>query len=361
MRPHGCVLSSSIALALCQVSMANAQTVIGPGAQTTTVTATSGEILLVGNTTIDTSVGTAEGVFANGGNITLDMSAGASPGSIVVRTAGGRGLHATAGTIAAPHGLNVFSGNAAALFADGGAIALDGANVSSNGARSRLAGATAGTITLNATSFNDPQLAPGIGSGVGVEGSGRAVLGGGNRLFVGGFDNAVGLGVQGPAASIAVTGSLPMTFLSDGALGIYVYDGGQLQTTAPITLTFNGASSVGLTLDGPLTTKLSMSRLNIQFNSTATSSSAGTGVVAMSGTEATLDGLTVGGPAVGLGVWAQSGSIVTLTGGSTVGVSSTRNGQAYRFSPGVTSSMATTTIFGSISAPSQRAAALVQG
>jgi len=361
-------LSSSITLVLCQscavfalAPRAAAQTVVGPGTQTTTLTATSGETLVVGNTTINTSAGSTDGVYANGGNITLDMAAGASPGSIVVRSGTGRGLHATSGTISAPNGLNLFAGNAAAMFADGGAISLLGGNVSSNGARSRLAGATAGTVTIGATSYNDPALVTGAGSGVGAEGTGRVELGSGNRFFVGGagVNNPVGLGVQGPGASIAVTSRLPITFQSSGAMGIYLYGGGQLQPSAPIALTFTGASSVGLTLDGT-TNAQTISGLTATFNSTATMNSTGTGVVAMNNSSATLNDLTVDGPAVGLGVWVRTGSALTLSGASNVAVSATRNGQAYSFTPGPTSSMATTTIFGSVSAPSQRAAGLVQ-
>ena len=362
MPPSRRVLSSQVALVLAQCCLAAplaAQTVVGPGSRTTTVTATSGDTTVVGNTTIDTSAGTTDGVWANGGNVALDMQAPPG-GAIVVRTGTGRGLHATIGTISAPNGLNVFAGNAAALFADGGTIDLHGGNVSSNGARSRLAGVTSGTVTIGATSYNDPSTAPGTGSGVGVEGSGRAVLQAGNRLFVGGMTNAVGIGVQGAGASVAVTGQLPISFQSNGALGIYLYAGGQLQASAPIALTFAGTSSVGLTLDGTANAQ-TISGLTTTFNSTDTSTSAGTAVLATNGGSATLDNLVVNGPGVGLGTWIQTGSTLTLTGASQVTVSSTKNGQAYRFSPGPTSSMATSAIFATGIAPSQRAGALVQG
>ncbi len=354
-------LATSIALAIgqaCLVEECAAQATVGPGARTTTLTATTGTTTVVGNTTIDTSAGDTEGVLANGGDVVLDMQAGASPGAIVVRTGNGRGLHATNGTIAAPNGLNVFTNRGAALFADGGSIIVNGGNIgTTNG---RLAGVTAGSVRIANTSYNDPLLAPGGGDGVGVEGTGRAEIAGGNRLFVGGATNRVGLGVQGPSASIAVSGALPITFQNNGALGIYLYGGGQLQASAPIALTFTGTSSVGLTVDGGANAA-PLSDLSMNFASTATTSSSGTAVVATNGGSASLNHLVVSGPGVGLGAWVRSGSALTLTGGSQVTVSSNNNGQSYAFSPGPTSSMATTTIFGSVSGASQRAGALVQG
>jgi len=355
-------LSTSIALVLVQaflVRESTAQTTVGPGSRTTTVTAGSGTTTVVGNTTIDTSAGTTDGVFANGGDVLLDTQAGASPGAIVVRTASGRGLHASSGSIAAPRGISVFTTTGAALFADGGTLTVNGGNIGS--ATGRLAGVTAGLLQIAGTGYNDPVLAPGGGgNGVGVEGSGRAELGAGNRFYVAGANNRVGLGVQGAAASIAVSGALPIVFQNNGALGIYLYDGGQLQASAPIALTFNGASSVGLTVDGG-TNIGTISDLGMTFASTATSGSTGTGVVLTNGGAASVNHLVIGGPAVGLGTWVRSGSTLTLGGSSQVTVSATRNGQAYAFTPGPTSSMATSTIFGSVSAPSQRAAGLVQG
>lgn len=355
------ILASSIALALaqaCMVEDVTAQATVGPGTRTTTVTSTSGTTTVQGGATVDTSAGATDGVFANGGDVVLDMQAGPSPGAITVRTASGRALHATSGTISAPNGVNLFTTTGAALFADGGTINIDGGNVSST--NGRLAGATAGTVRIVNTTWNDPVLAPGAGHGVGVEGSGRAELGGGNRLYISGASNRVGLGVQGPTASIAVSGALPIVFQGNSAIGIYLYGGGQLQATAPISLTFNGASSVGLTVDGGANTA-TISDLSMNFASTATSGSTGTGIVATNGGSASINHLVIDGPAVGLGAWVRTGSALTLTGGSQVTVSSARNGQAYSFSPGPTSSMATTTIFGSVSAPSQRAAGLVQG
>lgn len=355
------VLASSIALALaqsCIVISTAAQTTVGPGTSTTTVTSSTGTTTVLGGTTIDTSAGSTEGVFTNGGDVLLDMQAGPTPGAITVRTASGRALHATSGTISAPNGVNIFTTTGAALFADGGTITINGGNISST--NGRLAGVTAGTVRIANTTWNDPVLAPGAGHGVGVEGSGRAELAGGNRLYVGGITNRVGLGVQGPAASIAVSGALPIVFQSNSALGIYLYGGGQLQATAPIALTFNGASSVGLTVDGGANTA-TLSDLGMTFASTVTSGSTGTGIVATNGGSASLGHVVINGPAVGLGAWVRTGSALTLSGGSQITVSSTRNGQAYAFTPGQTSSMATTTIFGSVSAPSQRAAGLVQG
>ncbi|MGH8045153.1 MAG: hypothetical protein ACREOX_11115, partial [Stenotrophomonas sp.] len=254
--------------------------------------------------------------------------------------------------------MNVTTTTGTALFADGGTIAINGGTLSSTSGR--LAGVTAGTVRIANTSWNDPLLVPGGGHGVGVEGSGRAELGAGNRFYVGGSSNRVGLGVQGPAASIVVSGALPIVFQTSSAIGIYLYGGGQLQATAPISLTFNGASSVGLTLDGGANAT-TISDLGMTFNSTATSGSTGTAVVATNGGSASINHLVVTGPGVGLGAWIRTGSALTLTGGSQVTVSANSNGQAYAFTPGPTSSMATTTIFGSVSAPSQRAAGLVQG
>lgn len=337
-----------------------AQTVIGPGTQTTTVTAPGGTTQVVGSTTVDTSAGSTDAVFASGGDIIFEPSAGTSPGPIIVRSAAGRGLHTTAGSITANAGLTLTTGSAAALFAEGGSISLNGGTVRSTGFNGRLVGATGGTVTVANTVYNDPAGGAASGHGVGVSGTGRAVLGSGNVLYVGGTTNRVGLGVEGPGASIAVNGSLPITFQNNSALGIYLYGGGQLQASAPITLAFNGASSVGLTVDGTNNAQ-AIGNLTTRFDSTATSGTTGTGVVAMNAGTATLNTLVVSGPAVGMGVWVQSGSTITLGGASNVAVSASRNAQSYQFTPGQTSSMSASPIFGSVSAPSQRAGAIVQG
>ena len=355
------VLCCSIALVLGSgLGDAWSQTVVGPGTVTTTVTSSSGTTSVVGNTTINTSAGSTDGVRANGGDVILDMAA-APGGAIIVQTAGGRALRATVGSISAQNGINIRTTNGAAMFADGGDISVWGGNISATN-YGMIAGATAGSVEIGATSAGDPVLAPGAaGAGLGADGSGQLVLESGNRFYLGQagvFRNVYGIGVQGPAATATVNGALPITFNGNGAMGIYLYGGGQLIANAPIGLTFAGSSSVGLTVDSGSNAQ-TLNGLAMTFNATA--GTGGTGVVLQRVASATLGGLTIAGPGAGLGVWVQEGSSLALAGASRIGIASASKGQSFRFLPGVTSSLATGGIFGSISVPSQKAGALVQG
>ena len=337
-------------------SPAAAQAVVGPGYQTTPVVSVGGETTVAGGTTVDTSGGSSDAVVAGGGDVTFVSGAVST-----VTTGSGRALHATAGTIDASSGLIINTNGGAALFADGGNITLLGGDVLVM-SRGRLAGATAGTITIGDTQFNRRLLMPNGGHGVGVADNGHAVLLGTNHIVTGGnVNNSVALGAQGANASIAVSGPLTVNSQSPGSLGIYLHSGAQLDASAPITITFQAYGSVGLTVDGtrnlPAIRGLTTSFL---WASDATDT-AGTGAVAMNGGAATLDNLTVNGTGVGLGLWVKSGSALTLQGQSNIGVTAVTNGQSYTFTPGQTSSMATTPIFGSVSGTSYRAGAVVQG
>ncbi|WP_152983957.1 hypothetical protein, partial [Stenotrophomonas panacihumi] len=366
MKPPHTALSAGIALALAQAaalpfSVLQAQTQVGPGSVTTTVTATSGDTVVVGNTNISTT-GTTDGVRANGGNVTLDMQAGPSPGAIIDQTTNGAALHATLGGISVPNGINLRTTGGRALWADGGTISLVAGNVAITGV-GLLAGASSGSIDISNTSYNDPVLTSGTqGSGIGVDGTGLVTLGGGNRLYIGragAAANPVGLGVQGTGARIVVNNALPITFQGNGALGMYLYGGGHIDTNAAISLVFTGTSSVGITVDGAPTDSV-LRNVTATFNNTSTSTSSGTGLVAQNGGQVTVQDFVVQGAGVGLGIWVQPNSTVNVTGASRIGVTSTRNGQRYGFSPG-SSSMSSGPIFSTAGAPSWRAAGLVLG
>ncbi len=341
---------------LCAAPAAHGQTIVGPGSVSTTVVGSSGETTVVGNTTIAT--GTNDGVLANGGTVTLDMRSPGPGGSIAVQTTSGRALHATNGLINVPAGINVLvNGRGQAAYADGGTINLVGGNVSIFGI-GKLAGATAGTINITSTAYNAPDRVSGAqGNGIGVDLTGQVVLGSGNRMYIGRTGNSFGLGAQGPNAGITVNGSLPITFSQSGALGIYLYDGGQLVANAPISLVFNGANSVGLTIDSG-TNNQTLSNISATFN--GTTGVAGTGLATQRGGNVSVQNLVVNGPGVGIGVWVRDTSTVTLSGSSRIEATAARNAQMYTFAP-TTSMAGVDAIFSGATGTSTRAAGLVQG
>lgn len=347
----------TVVLAQLAASLAvHAQTVVGPGTLTTTVTGSSGETTVVSNTTIST--GTADAVRANGGNVTLDTRLPSPNGPITLQTTSGMALHATNGSLLVPAGIDIaINGRGQAAFADGGNINVTGGNISILGI-GKLAGATAGTITLANTLYNAPELITGAqGNGIGVDLNGQVVLGAGNRLYVGKTGNSFGLGAQGPNAGITVNGALPITFSQSGAMGIYLYGGGQLSNNAPIALTFNGASSIGIIVDSGSNNQ-TLNNVTATFN--ATSGVAGTGLAAQRGGNVSLQNFVVEGPGVGVGVWVRDTSSVNLSGSSRITVSADRNAQLYTFTPS-TSMAGVDAIFSSATATSTRAAGLVQG
>ena len=359
MKAHVRLLPAALTVTIAQLSglpVANAQSVIGPGTFTSTVTGSSGETTVVGNTTLNT--GSSDGVRANGGNVTLDMQSPASVGPINVQTTSGLALHASNGLISVPSGVNItVNGRGQASYADGGNIALQGGNISVFGI-GKLAGATAGTITITSTSYNAPDRVIGAqGNGIGVDQSGQVILGTGNRLYIGKTGNSFGLGVQGVNARVTVNGTLPVTFSQPAALGIYLYGGGQLIANAPITLTFNGANSVGLTVDSGSNAQ-TLNNITATFN--ATTGVAGTGLVAQRGSTAAVQNFIANGAGLGIGVWVLDGSSVSLSGSSRIDASAGRNAQRYLFSP-TTSMAGVDAIFSGAGATSVRAAGLVQG
>lgn len=313
-----------------------AQTV-GPGTQTTPVNVSSGTTTIVGNTTVDVrgtgTPTTTNATNVTGGTLIVDMTAGASPGGITLYTDNGNALYANGGAIQVPRGVNAVTTGGSALFANGAAssIQVTAGNVTVLG-RGFSAATTGGAITLSSSAFNDPnRSADAKGNGFAADAGGTINVQGGNRLFTNGYTNLVGLGASNAGSSINVTGNLPVTMGGLGAMGIYLYNGGQLTATAPISLTFNNTSSIGLTVDR--TSMASpVSRLSATFN--VTSGVGGTGVAVMNNGSALLDSLTVTGPAAAIGVWVRNGSSATLTGNSRLDINSATNGQSYTLSTG---------------------------
>lgn len=335
-------------------AVAIAQAVVGPGTVNSTVTATSGTTTVVGNTTINT--GNNDGVRANGGDLLLDMNSPlATPGAISVLS-NALSLHATSGVISAPRGINLrVSGRGQALYADGGTVSVFAGNVTSAGI-GKLAGGTAGLIQMANMRYNDPALSSGMqGNGIGIDGTARVELSGFNRLYIGRTGNSFGLGVQGAMAKAVLSGTNQFTFQQSGAMGVYLYGGGQLEINSPLSLTFNGANSIGVTVDSGSNTQVLD---GITANFTATTGTAGTGLVAQRGGSASLRNFVVTGPRVGIGVWVAENSTVNLTGASRISITSPTNAQRYALTVG-TSMAGVDAIFGTASGTSVRGGAVV--
>ena len=201
---------------------------VGPGSLTSTVQVSSGEVTMVGGTSVDVSAGaTTPATQVIGGTLIIDMQAG-TPGPITLRTQRGAALYANGGTILVDHGVNILSTTGPAMLSDSASslIRVAGALVTNSG-NARAAGASAGRIEISDSIFNDPALGAGSGSGFAAEGSGVIAIGGGNRLFTGNFTNAVALAANGPAARIEVNGDLPVVMNGQGAIGVYLYNNGQ--------------------------------------------------------------------------------------------------------------------------------------
>ncbi|REN00763.1 hypothetical protein DSI35_20725, partial [Mycobacterium tuberculosis] len=94
------------------------------------------------------------------------------------------------------------------------------------------------------------------GNGIGIDGTARVELSGFNRLYIGRTGNSFGLGVQGAMAKAVLSGTNQFTFQQSGAMGVYLYGGGQLEINSPLSLTFNGANSIGVTVDSGSNTQV---------------------------------------------------------------------------------------------------------
>ncbi|HVK51171.1 MAG TPA: hypothetical protein VM469_05470, partial [Pseudoxanthomonas sp.] len=353
-------LALAIALGLSGIAAQAHGQQVGPGTLTSTVQVDAGDVTMVGGTSVNTSAGTTTpATRVTGGSLHIDMQAG-TPGPITLRTQRGAALYANGGSILVDHGVNIVTTTGPAMLSDSASslIQVFGALVTNSG-NARAAGASAGRIEVSDSIFNDPTLGAGSGSGFAAEGTGTIVLGSGNRLFTGNFTNAVALAANGPGASIEVNGDLPVVMNGQGGIGVYLYNGGQISSTAPISITFNGTSSVGVIVDGS-TMAAPLQGVQLNFSNNTAGRSAGLGVTAVNGGVAELAGLQVGGAGAALGAWARAGSTINLTGNSVIDINASTNAQSYNFSPGPTSSFITGPIFASVSAPSQRAGLLAQ-
>lgn len=337
-RPHDpsrSPIAAGIAIALaCAAANVPAQT-FGPG-DIAPVTVASGDALMVGNTRITTTAGT-HAVQVTGGTLTVDMQAGSQPGAVRLTTVNGNGLFANGGVIDVRNGVNVFTVGGHAVIANGASssIALVAGQLGSTGVGAGLVAIAGGRITATSTTVNNTATAsPTISAGHGAvaESGGQITLGAGNQISTAAF-NAVGLGASGAGSLVRQTAGtvLPITMNGRGSLGIYLHDGGQVQTVANTQFTMNATNSVGVSADNTTVAAGTIgSGLTINFAAAPVSGQAGgTGVAAFNNASITLDTFKVTGPGAAAGAWARAGSTITLTGASNLAIQSLFNPTYY--------------------------------
>jgi hypothetical protein len=326
-------IAAAIAIALaCMTSAAGAQT-FGPG-DIAPVTVASGDALMVGNTRIAATAATHP-VQVTGGTLTVDMQAGSLPGAVVLNAVNGNGLFANGGSILVPNGINVFTVGGHAVIANGASslITLRAGQLGTTGVGAGLVAIAGGRLNVSATNVNNTATATttiSAGHGAVAESGGQITLGAGNQISTAAF-NAVGLGASGAGSLVQMTAAMPITMNGRGALGIYLHDGGQVQTMANTQFAMNATNSVGVSVDNTTVPAGTIgSGLTVNFAATPVSGQAGgTGMAAFNNGSITLDTFKVTGPGAAVGAWARAGSTITLTGASNLAIHSPFNGSYY--------------------------------
>lgn len=354
---HAAVLTGTAAAA----SLLHAQSV-GPGTVSTTVTVASGENkTVVGGTTINVNAASPNNTnatrVATGGTLTLDGSAG---GPILVTTNRGYALYSTGGVINVLGDVTftTVAGTAINITAPG-SIALDGSKVSVQGIVKAATATGGGSLSFTGVTFNDPAANAGAYSGAGIvaDGGSTVTFNNGNALNTGSATTGVinALGASGEGTVIRVNGALPITMgQASGSVGLFVLNGGQIETNAPITINLNGSASDGVIAQGVSSTPYQISNLTLHFN--GPTGVAGFGASALSGANLVLDHFSMDGSTAAQGVWAQSGSTGTVD-NSNIQLSYNGNGQIWRFS----GTSAVTGFFSGSQVASYRAGLIVTG
>jgi outer membrane autotransporter protein len=327
----GCVLASLASLD------APAQTV-GPGTYNTTLNVAVGTTTVVGNTTIGTA-GASPATLVTAGILVVDMQAGPSPGIVYLGTANGNGLFANGGTINVLHGINVFTVGGHAVIANGAGsvVTLNSGNLGTTGVGAGLV-AIAGAV-LNVTNTQVANTATATasvsaGHGAIAESGGAIHFAGTNRISTAAA-NAVALGASGPASRIDMALAPLITMTGSGSMGVYLYNGGQVDLAPATTLQMNGPSSIGLTVDNTVVPAGTLgSGMVVRFDGTQTTGASGTGIVAINGSNVALDSVSVLGSGAAMGVWARNGSTITLTGTNLINVAASTNPAFYTLANG---------------------------
>ncbi|MDI9237942.1 autotransporter outer membrane beta-barrel domain-containing protein [Lysobacter sp. LF1] len=296
----------------------------------------SGTPRLVGNTTI-TATGGTHTVEVTGGTLTVDTQA-VSPGAIVLQPFNGNGLFANGGTILVLNGVNVFPSNGGhAVVANGSAssITLNAGQLGTAGVGSGLVAIGGARISATSTTINNVATAGttiSAGHGAIAESGGQITLGAGNSISTAAI-NSVALGASGANSLVQLTSPtvLPITLNGRSAMGIYMHDGGLVQTVANTQFLMNGTNSVGVSVDNTNVPAGTLgSGLTVTFATAPISEQAGgTGLAAFNNGAISLDTFKVAGPGAAIGVWARAGSTVTLTGASSIDIQSAFNGSYY--------------------------------
>ena len=309
------------------VCPARSQT-IGPSppTRTTTVTVTSGVTTVVGNTIISTTLMTPA-TNVTGGTLVLDTSAGPTPGPITVQTLNGNALQAGGGTINVINGLNVQTQGGRAFVANGAAstINITNASINTTGVGAGLA-AVGGTI--NATGVVMTGTAASRGHGAVAESGGTVNLHAGTVIARGGGFNSVGLGASGAGSQVIPDVLVPVTMAGNGAMGVYVHDGGQVTLLPGSTLQMNGTGSVGVSVDNTSVALGTIGRgLTINLAGVG-AGGASTGWLRSMGNVAIQD-LTVQGGNAAAGAWAPTGTSITVSGQSVLNINTATSPNSY--------------------------------
>lgn len=291
---------------------------------------------IVGDTTITATTST-HAVQVTGGTLTINTQTGPTPGAITLVTQNGNGLFVNGGTANVPSGVNIFTVGGHAVVANGAGslVSLTAGQLSSTGVGAGLVAIGGGVINANSTTINNLANAGtgtiSNGHGAIAESGGRVNLLGTTQITTNAF-NAVALGASGANSLVTLAQPATLTMNGTGSMGVYLHDGGQVQTAANTTFTMNGFAGIGVAADNTANTAgLLGSGLTVNFASTPGSGQvSGTGAVAFNGGALTLDTFRVTGPGAGVGVWSTAGTTITLTGNSNIDIQSANNAGYYR-------------------------------
>jgi outer membrane autotransporter protein len=282
---------------------------------------------VVGNTIISTTLMTPA-TNVTGGTLVLDTSAGPTPGPITVQTLNGNALQAGGGTINVINGLNVQTQGGHAFVANGAAstINITNASINTTGVGAGLA-AVGGTI--NATGVVMTGTAASRGHGAVAESGGTVNLHAGTVIARGGGFNSVGLGASGAGSQVIPDVLVPVTMAGNGAMGVYVHDGGQVTLLPGSTLQMNGTGSVGVSVDNTSVALGTIGRgLTINLAGVG-AGGASTGVVTLNGGNIAIQDLTVQGANAAAGAWARTGTSITVSGQSVLNINTATSPNSY--------------------------------
>ena len=205
-------------------------------------------------------------------------------------------------------------------------INITNASINTTGVGAGLA-AVGGTI--NATGVVMTGTAASRGHGAVAESGGTVNLHAGTVIARGGGFNSVGLGASGAGSQVIPDVLVPVTMAGNGAMGVYVHDGGQVTLLPGSTLQMNGTGSVGVSVDNTSVALGTIGRgLTINLAGVG-AGGASTGVVTLNGGNIAIQDLTVQGANAAAGAWARTGTSITVSGQSVLNINTATSPNSY--------------------------------